>query len=526
MKILIVSEFTGLGSTGYSNYYKQIAESLHDAGHHVVELASYGDCNNPAHVRYQRRCKWKVILNVPNKNSPDMKTYDEREKRFGDAKFGAWAFDSICSQEQPDVVLAIRDHWYDKFIIDSPASPYFVTLLSPTVDSRPLKGDWVDTYGRAEVVTFYTQWSEEWFKVQCKSENAVGYITSPASSDYKILDKKTCRAKLGIPQNIKLITTVMRNQSRKRFPELFEAVAKAPGVYLHIHTAYPDKGWDIPNLILQNNIQHKTYITYMCSCGHYEVSLYNGRNPICNKCKTLRMETSSAKMGISNSALCEIYGASDLYVQPASNEGLGIPVLEAAKCGLRVVGTNYSALETVIPNVGGTLVNPLTLATDINDGTKKAIIHVEELTKLLNDPETYNYNRRDIAKIYEENYNWEKTNKKWVELVNTIKPKNKWVNPPAIKQALSFAELEKLGHDNEKYLITCILYVACRPDLLGSYLHTTLLDNLNSSCMMISGPETMVMPIDRKYVYNRLREIREVTNRWEGQRKALKKNQN
>lgn len=526
MKILLVSEFTGLGSTGYSNYYKEIAKALHHEGHEVIELASYGDNNDPSHLEYKRSCPWKVILNYPeSKFVNDVRAYEAREKASGDAKFGSWAFDVICAQEHPDIVIAVRDHWYDKFIIDSPAAKYYVSILSPTVDSRPQKADWLDTFGKTDIITTYNKWSEDWLKTQYSCHNLVGFISPCAASEYRVLNKKMCRRELNLPENARIVGTVMRNQKRKRFPELFEAISKTKNIYLYCHTAYPDKGWDIPDLILKNNIQDKCYLTYMCTfCGYYTASLYSGRSPICPKCSN-KMETPNARRGLNNDTLCKIYNAMDLYVQPHIAEGFGIPVIEAAKCGVRCVSTNYSAQEDIIPKVLGIPLKPLSLETEIETGCLRASIDVDDLVAILSSELSYNMRSEDIVNAYNLHYNWNETAKKWIDLVNSVTPKRLWDSPPDIKIPLEYKNLEALNFPNREYVMCCILNVACEESLLGSHLHAEMLDALNAGFIVLKDDrdkEGGILKIDRKAVYNKFRSIRENINLWESQKEKTR----
>lgn len=526
MKILLVSEFTGLGSTGYSNYYKEIATALHNSGHEVIELASYGDNNDQQHLNYKRNCPWKVILNYPDvKFTNDVRAYEKRESATGDAKFGSWAFDVICAQEHPDVVISVRDHWYDKFIIDSPASRYYISVLSPTVDSRPQKPDWLDTFGNTDVITTYNEWSNNWLLTQYSCHNLRNYISPCAAAEYKILNRNLCRSELNIPVNIRLVGTVMRNQKRKKFPELFKAVREVKDLYLYCHTAYPDKGWEIPDLILKNEIQDRCFLTYMChSCGYYTASLYAGRSPVCPMC-SLEMETPNARNGLNNDALCKIYNCMDLYVQPHIAEGFGIPVIEAAKCGVRCVSTNYSAQEDIIPKVCGIPLQPLSTETEMETGCERATIDVKALIGILSSNESYNYSREEIAAAYNENYKWENTAKKWVDLVNSITPKRLWDSSPNIKKPLEYHEIEKLNFPNREYIICCILNVACQESLLGSFLHAQMLDALNSGFIVVKDTQEKdggILQIDKKYVYNKFRSIRENINIWENQRVKIR----
>lgn len=139
LKVLLLSEFTYL-NTGYANYYRNLASALTDSGHQVVELASYGDWNNPKHTDYAADCKWQVYLNIPHKSSKELyEEYQEREKVSSDAKFGSWCYEKVLLLEKPDVVIGLRDHWYDKFAVDSPLAKYVTLILSPTVDAMPQK---------------------------------------------------------------------------------------------------------------------------------------------------------------------------------------------------------------------------------------------------------------------------------------------------------------------------------------------------------------------------------------------------
>lgn len=523
MKILIVSEFTGLGATGYSNYYKEIAVALYGAGHEVVELGSYGDNNNASHVRYQRTCPWKVILNQPrHENKSQVEAYHARERSHRDAKFGAWSFDQIVAEEHPDVVLAIRDHWYDKFIVDSPAAPYYLSVLQTTCDAMPQKGEWLSTFGKADILTTYNKWSEDWLKTQYSSHNLFRYISPPADSTYRMLSKSKCRDELRIPSNIKLVGTVMRNQPRKKFDHLFGAISKTEDVYLYIHTAYPDRGWDIPTLLLQHGIANRTYITYLCaSCNHFEAKLYSGRSIKCPNCPN-KMETPSPRKGLDLERLCKVYNTMDLYAQIHNSEGFGIPVLEAAKCGIRVLTVDYSAQEDVGPKVGAIMMKPHSLDREISSNCYRAIPDIELLASHLNNPSIWEYSRQSIVDLYDQNYSWPKTTQKWVNLINSLEPKKMWNTEPSLKTPLTFQQLQKMSLTNSDFLVACILQVAFDPKLLGSYMHTEYLDSLNSEIYFNQLEDSNMLRVDRKWVYDKFRRIIDQKNHWESQRKKLR----
>ena len=58
-------------------------------------------------------------------------------------------------------------------------------------------------------------------------------------------------------------------------------------------------------------------------------------------------------VSVSNEALAAIYNCFDIYVQYASLEGFGMPVVEAAACGVPVMATDYSAMSETTRKLAG-----------------------------------------------------------------------------------------------------------------------------------------------------------------------------
>ena len=83
-------------------------------------------------------------------------------------------------------------------------------------------------------------------------------------------DKRKHKQFVGLDPDCKIIGTVMRNQRRKLYPDLFEAFkkfldkAEDKNYYLYCHTSYPDLGWDIPELLNEHGIGSKVLFTYIC----------------------------------------------------------------------------------------------------------------------------------------------------------------------------------------------------------------------------------------------------------------------
>lgn len=530
MKILVVSEAHFL-NTGYAIYYKNICEALHKAGHKVTELASYGNENDPEHVDHAKKCPWDVFLNIPHVQDKEMwAAYNESKKVRFDADFCSWNFENIVLRCMPDVVIAIRDHWYDKFILDSPLAKYYKVILSPTIDSRPQRFDWLYTFGQVDALTFYTKWSEDWAKTQFGQDNIVEHIPVAPAPSFKLINQKICRSKLGLPPNNKILLTIMRNQGRKHYPYLFEAFSELEdkSTLLYCHTHFEDKGWDIPKLILRNGIANRVYFTYKCSaCSDISSDILKSDNK-CKKCRA-RKNICSVQDGVTTEDLNFVYNSADLYVQWHSSEGFGIPQVEAAACGLKVITVNYSAAEDIVTKINSFPIEPLTLQTEMGTLCKRAIPNNEKLVELLNDESSWIYNREENVAKLKSNYDWEKTGASWVKLVESLKPKNNWADSPLLVEPPSFDKIKDLSNYN--FVMACILNVTQDESLLGSAIHCESIEHLENGKFVpedrISGMKGNIeKQVTKEMVYNKYLSLLNERVKWERNKNKSLSHQN
>src|ERR1044072_7863047 len=101
-KILFVNEATFLNS-GFATYGHELLTRLYDSGRYeIAELACYGT----PHDQRQYELPWKYYWNQPA-------TADwERVGYFPDSvhQFGAFRFNDVVLDYQPDIVCDFRDH--------------------------------------------------------------------------------------------------------------------------------------------------------------------------------------------------------------------------------------------------------------------------------------------------------------------------------------------------------------------------------------------------------------------------------
>lgn len=128
--------------------------------------------------------------------------------------------------------------------------------------------------------------------------------------------------------------------------------------------------------------------------------------------------------------MSEMYGAFDVLLNASQAEGFGIPILEAAACGVPTIGTRFTSMPELIEGHGW-LVNTLKNAGGLDSYkttvlmSKWAIPDEYEIAKALEDA----YNNPSKAKRYGEkarefslNYDWEKVVVPlWVQLIEEVR---------------------------------------------------------------------------------------------------------
>jgi ribosomal protein L40E len=330
-RVLFVSEASYL-NTGYATYSREVLKRLHSSNkYEVAEFSIYGGIED----KRRSSIPWKNYPNMPDHQN------EEQNKVYGSDsmnQFGKWRFERVCIDFKPDVVLTIRDWWMDAFIQHSPLRKYFKWIWMPTVDASPQNEEWIDSFSDADIVLTYSDWAVDVLKSQSDQINVKCAAPPSASEDFfQIPNKSAHKERMGIDPSWKIIGTVMRNQRRKLFPELFEAFGKylkktgKTDVYLYCHTSYPDNGWDLPKYLFENEISSRVLFTYVCeACGATSPSKFSDTAKPCDKCGQFAAKMSNVSSGVDTKTLGAIYNLFDIYIQPANSEGFGLPIVEAA----------------------------------------------------------------------------------------------------------------------------------------------------------------------------------------------------
>lgn len=426
-KVLLVSEASYLNS-GYSNYGYQIMKRLYDTkDFDLAEISCHGNKSRSNEI------PWKSYV-VPEKSNI----------------FGEDILNDVLIDFKPDIVWSFRDPWIDEFIGDCVLRNHFKWVYMPTVDALPLDIDWIDTINRADYIFTYTDWAANELLKMCPEMNVVGSASPGFDSNFNPTeDKLKFKKDNGINEEALIIGSVMRNQKRKLIPDLFDAfcdyLENAPKelsekTFLYLHTTYPDVGWNIPRLIAERpKLSNKLLFSYNCNtCFKLSISNFNGAITKCNYCNNISCTFPRVTKGSKRDDMVMVYNLMDLYVQYSCAEGFGMPLVEAASCGVPICAVNYSAMTDIVAKLEGYPIEVERFTYEVETNRKFALpnnknfvdICIDFLKKPYPLRKVISKKTRDLVHKF---FNYDDTFKKIKNVFDKISQSDSWDS--SVKQA-------------------------------------------------------------------------------------------
>jgi glycosyltransferase involved in cell wall biosynthesis len=490
IKVLACGEASFLNS-GYAVYMRNLLQNL--SKYPDLEIAEFGIYGDNDDKRHQN--SWKFFGNNPK---------SEEEKRVFESspvnEYGAFKFEETVLKFKPDVVFDIRDHWHFVHENHSPLRRYYKWVILPAVDAEPQNPDWINTFLEADGVLTYTDWNTDVLKRQGQGKiKCFGSAPCGTDSNYRIIERNKLKQDLGLTQYPNIIGTVMRNQARKLFPDLFEAFSLflqktgRTDTWLWCHTSYPDGcGWDFPYYLQKYNVGHRVIFTYQClSCGDIEPKPFSDAISVCRKCGNTNSSMTNPSLAIPPESMPMIYNAFDLYVQYANSEGLGIPAIEAGSCGVPVFEVDYSAMSDVVRKLDGTPLKVQRLYHEIQTNCQRALPDnqylADKLEEFFNKPsilrEAKRLSYQNSAKKY---FSWELAGSVWYNTIIQVAKTHtrKWDAQPRI-YPINNNLTEDM--DNPRFVQWLITEVLHEPERLGTYFHSKLLKDVNTGYVKLGN---------------------------------------
>ena len=474
-KVLFVSE-ASWKNTGYAVYTREVLSRLSQIQDlQVAELACYASANNTE----IQTTPWKVYPNRPTNDSPEFESYKGTPTKV----FGEQTFNSVLLDFKPDIVMDIRDWWMFEYQQRSPFRDLFHWAIMPTVDATPQHPQWINTFQSADSVFAYSEFGRDVMMEQCDNLNFIDVASPAASEAFCPVDSKAAhKESMGIHPDSIIIGTVMRNQRRKLYRDLFKAFrqlldeTKNPNLFLYCHKYYPDIGWETPQLLDRFGLSNRVLFSYKCAdCGTLQADFFQDSVGYCERCKKLKRQMVGLENPVDEHGLNKVYNLFDIYVQYANSEGFGMPQLEAAYAGVPVVSTYYSAMESVVDNIGGIGIDPLSYSMECETGCYRAIPNndkfVETLKSLVSCRENLRNMGLEVSRTAREHYSWDKTADIWAKHLMSIPMKDlseTWHSPPQIHQPASSLPDNIIDlTDKVNFIFTDILH---KPEWIGNYL--------------------------------------------------------
>lgn len=468
-------------NSGFGRYTKEILWRLYNSGkYEIAEFASYlNECTT-------KDIPWKVYPNGVKENDPQFKLYNSNPIN----QFGQWRFEKVVLDFKPHIVFDIRDYWMFSYQEISPLRSYYTWVVAPTIDSIPQKTEWLKTYENADIVLTHTDWAFDHLKSLDRPINLRGVISdSVDTNDFVPINynKGFHKAQYGIPTDSIIIGSVMRNQKRKLISELFKCLRKLIDqtgnnkIFLYLHTSYPEStGWDIPELLQEFGVSNNVIFTYYNP---------NTKKIIPSLYKGIRLQLSTdpkdyaifpnVKIGVTNKHLQQIYNIFDIYIQYAICEGLGIPQLEAAACGIPVFAVNYSGMQEITDKIEGIKIK-CNLYKELETGAERAYPDNDHLIqKVVEWMSLSNIEKKRLSNktrtLLTKHYNWDITYNNLIDVLDSIEIKSNWNILPTINPALQVP-----GNLSNRHFINFLVNnVLQEPYLLKTYFIQNLVRSLD-----------------------------------------------
>ena len=166
-------------------------------------------------------------------------------------------------------------------------------------------------------------------------------------------------------------------------------------------------------------------------------------------------------------------------------EGFGLPQVEAAACGVPVMATDYSAMESVVRQLKGWPIKPKALYKELETGCMRAVPDNDLAASLFNDFFSMTKEKqREIGqrtrKNFEKHFQWHFSGKKWEDYFDSVElaPIEKtWKSAPRIKQPSPKIQIPPNTSygDIAKWLIVNVL---CEPERLNTFFEARLTRDL------------------------------------------------
>jgi len=438
--ILIHSNFSKL-FTGFGRTSRTILRYLYKTGkYNLVEAANGLSFDSPE----CQKQPWPCHGTAPTQEQQSQINSDPNQRDHWNraAGYGYFGIDKIVEQYKPNAVLCMEDYWAFFGFEKKPWFKKTNPILWTTADSTPLQSEFVDMATHYDNIYCWASFAEKEFKKKGYDHVKTLHGCIDPTPFYPLAEdeKNDLRSKFGISKNTLIFGSSNRNQLRKGFPLLLDALVdfkrQNPDIDAKVffHTSFQE-GFNLQFLAAAKGVNPQDLLcTYYCpSCREYEVRPFSGHDQKCRYCGYEKANTPSIISAPDDRQLNEILNLFDIGVHPANSGGMEYFCLEAKLAGVPVCTTNYSYGEDVVGEGTGGLALEWEPYTEIGSNFTKAAVKVSSIVEQLNYLCNLGKNgRSEIGKVGRkfvlDNYSIDIIGKKWEEVLDNL-PEKDWDAP-------------------------------------------------------------------------------------------------
>lgn len=242
--------------------------------------------------------------------------------RMGDI----WGSDAMVFHQKDfkaDIVISFQDTW----VLDLNNMKQVKNWIPMApIDSDPVPPAVFDRLKLAYRVVTHSKFGHD--QLQKKGMHSTYIPLLVDTSVYKPLDRTEIRKQLGIPEDMFLFGMVSANKDyppRKSFQEAMDAFAL-------FHKAHPNSGMYFHTILnQQGGFPIREYAQFL----GLEKVIFN-------------IDPYDQMYRVTKPGMAKIYNAFDCLLAPSTNEGFGVPIIEAQSCGIPVITNNFTSMPELI----------------------------------------------------------------------------------------------------------------------------------------------------------------------------------
>lgn len=336
LKILAISDvfFPVIGGT--TTYVDNTCKNLASDGNDVYLITHSTDFHNFPIQKWVKYNSYSV-LNIFDKKL--LKSDENKIRKFFNDKLKIY-FSFYVSELSPDIIHVLYGHYLNKIVnTNKKITPTVWTVHNiPPLENKPANLTHISllNYGinffirTLVLIKHFILIFNTFFDYYIVTNNT----TAKALSLRGISKNKICIIKLGVDANLFIPLEKYVKTSNKLFK------------ILTVAAVVPHKGQKILLKALLEVIKNNHNINFINIGPIRDEQYMNDLQKFVLKHNI--QNQISFKNSIKEKELIEIYQTADLYVQPSLVEGFCLSALEAASCGLPVIGTNTGEMPKLI----------------------------------------------------------------------------------------------------------------------------------------------------------------------------------